>query len=312
MSDRLRIVFFGSGEFGVPTLKNLVTDHDIALVVTQPDRPAGRKRCLAPTPIGALAESFSIPVFKPQNPNDPASIGRIHDTVANAFVVIAYGHKLSPALLGETFAINLHASILPKFRGAAPINWAMIRGEGETGVSVIALAQRMDAGEIYAQQATPINPRETAGELHGRLADLGPAAIAQTLRQFKSRTLQPQQQDEMTATLAPKLKKSDGTVDFNHPAVAVRNRIHGLTPWPGAAVEIDGRRLTLVRAEIAPGDTNEEPGVVRDDFTIACAEDAIRLIDVQSPGSRVMTFDEYRHGHAVRPGSVVHGLDVAT
>ena len=257
-SDKLRLIFFGSGAFGLPTLERLAAEHHIALIVTQPDRPAGRRRALTPTPIGAFAAERRLPVIKPLDPNDPAVIADIHAQNADAFVVIAYGHKLSPPLLGEHFAINLHASLLPKFRGAAPINWAMINNEPETGISVITLAQQMDAGEILAQQATPIHPRETAGELHDRLALLGPDAISRTLRNWQANSLKPIPQHHAHASRAPKLAKADGTVNFNQPAPNVRARIHGLTPWPGCTVTLAGRSVKLLRVQDRPEPAGEK------------------------------------------------------
>src|SRR5690606_14733515 len=160
-----------------PTFRALREMHDIILVITQPDRPAGRKQKLSPTPIAALAEKLGIPSIKPEDVNDPSVVREIRSFRADAFIVIAFGQKLGPELLADQFAINLHASLLPRYRGAAPINWAMINGDEKTGISIITLAPRMDAGEILMQRATPIRTHETAGELHDRLAELGAAPL---------------------------------------------------------------------------------------------------------------------------------------
>jgi methionyl-tRNA formyltransferase len=302
----LRLIFFGSGAFGLPTLKRLVLQHEVALVVTQPDRPAGRNRALTPTPIAEFAAKQGISVLKPADVNDRVVVEEIKGSNAEAFVVIAFGQKLGRSLLEDVFAINLHASLLPKFRGAAPINWAMINGERETGVSVIGVAERMDAGPIYAQGATPINPNETAGELHDRLADLGPNAILGVLQKHREGNLIPQYQEERLATRAPKLAKSDGTVQFNQPVEQVRNRIHGLTPWPGCTVSIDGRLLKLLRVQVAAPDSKQiKPGIVSDDLTIGCAVGSIQLLEVQPAGGKVMSFDAYRNGQPVKPGMKV-------
>ena len=234
----MRLLFFGSGSFGLPTLAHLHAHHALVGIITQPDKPAGRKRVLMPTPIGQWAIDHDIPTFKENDVNTPEFVQQVRDLEPDASVVIAFGQKLSPELIDAMgkLAINLHSSLLPKYRGAAPINWAMIHGERVTGVSVIALAQRMDGGEIYATDALNIDPNETAGELHDRLAALGPDAIVRVLNDLENNTLQPIPQDPTQATKAPKLKKTDGTIDFNQPAEKVRARIHGLTPWPGCKV----------------------------------------------------------------------------
>jgi len=300
----MHLVYFGSGAFGLPALRRLDEAHEILLVVTQPDRPAGRKRRLTPTPIAEFAQMRGIPIARPESVNEPAVVEDIRGRGAEGFVVIAYAHKLGPELLGDTFAINLHASLLPKYRGAAPINWAMINGERQTGLSVITLAQTMDAGSILARRVTEIDPMETAGELHDRLAELGPDLVLETLDRHRSGTLQPSAQDESAATRAPRLTKADGTVAFDQPAEAVRCRVHGLTPWPGCTVMLEEKPLRLLRVEDVP---TEGPlpgaGAIRDDLTVACESGAVRLLSVQPPGGKSMTFPAYCNGHQVAPGA---------
>lgn len=299
----MRLIYFGSGEFGLPTLRRLASEHDVALVVSQPDRPAGRHRALSPTPIAEFAASLRLPVLKPEIVNQSEVVRQIQEKAADAFVVIAFGQKLSPALLNETFAINLHASLLPKYRGAAPIQWAVINGERETGVSVIGLADRMDAGPIFAQASTTIDPNETAGELHDRLATLGPQAVQEVLARHAQGSIIPQYQDERLATKAPKLSKSDGTVRFDQPAADVRNRVRGLTPWPGCTIRTDGLTLRLTRVQMCDEQSQHDvPGLVLDDLSIACATGAIRLVEVQPPGGRLMSIQEYRNGHSMVAG----------
>ncbi len=307
----MRLVFFGSGAFGVPTLNALAGQHEIALVVTQPDRPAGRKRHLTPTPIAESALQIGLPTIRPEKINERSVVDEIRSTNAEAWVVIAYGQKLGRALLDGVFAINLHGSLLPKYRGAAPINWAIINGERETGVSVIALADRMDAGEMYAMAATGIDPHETAGELHDRLALLGPEVIGSVLQQHASGGAIGQTQDERLATHAPKLSKADGTVRFDQSVESVRNRIHGLTPWPGCTVRIEDRELRLIRAAISPSGAWRlgQPGtVLEDQTTIACADGGIQLLEVQPPGKGVMPWQAYCNGHRVRCGTRIEPM----
>ncbi len=312
----MRLIFLGSGEFGIPTLERLHADHQVLAVVSQPDRPAGRKQHLTPTPIATWASQRGLPVHKVDNANDPAFVSQIAGLRPQASVVIAFGQKLSPQLIEALgpLAVNLHASLLPKYRGAAPINWAMIRGERETGVSVIGLAQKMDAGLIYARASTPINATETAGELHDRLAALGPAAIERTLAAFADGTLRGQAQDESQATKAPKLSKADAHVNFDTSPDAVRCRVHGLTPWPGVAVKwvrsSDGKEqlLFLRRTRVAAGDApGAVPGTVLTGGRVACRDGAIELIEVQAPGGRVLPFADFERGHRIAAGDRLIG-----
>ena len=305
----MRLIFFGSGDFGLPTLRKLTEVHDVVLAVSQPDRPAGRKRTLTPTPISRFAQDHSIEVFTPEKPNEPQAVARIRAAGADAYVVVAYGHKLGVELLADLFAVNLHGSLLPKYRGAAPINWAMINGEKETGISVITLAQTMDAGAVLATRALPIDPNETAGELHDRLAELGPEAILHTLRQFQEGTVEPIEQDPALATKAPKMTKAEGTVSFDQPAAKVRCRVHGLTPWPGCTIHLAGSPLKLLRVGVVDERSQSaEAGVVLEDLTIACRPGSVKLLEVQPPGGRPMSFETYCHGHQLPAGSRCESL----
>ncbi len=317
----MRLLFLGSGSFGLPTLERLHAEHELLAVVTQPDKPAGRKRVMTPTPVGQWAAAQGLPTFKEDNVNTAAFVQQVHDLKPDAAVVIAFGQKLSPELIAALgqLAVNLHSSLLPKYRGAAPINWAMINGDKETGVSVIGLAQRMDAGRVYAMDRLAIDPRETAGELHDRLAQLGPAAVARVLDQLRHGTLDPIEQDDTLASRAPKLKKADGTVDFNQPAAAVGSRIHGLTPWPGCKVHWHRddhptqppEVLTLLRVEAdpAPAPGNAPPGTVLNDHRIACHPGTITPLELQRPGKRAMTLKDFTAGHPLEPGQRMSAIE---
>jgi methionyl-tRNA formyltransferase len=299
----MKIVFLGSGAFGLPTLRRLVAEHTVSLVVTQPDRSAGRGRKLTPTAVALFAAEHGVETIRTPDINDEQTADRIRAAGGDALVVIAFGQKIAPVVLDEAFAINLHASLLPKYRGAAPINWAVINGEAETGVSVITITQRMDAGDVLAQRSTPIDPMETAEELSDRLAALGPEIIMETLDHHMAGRLRPAPQDDRLATRAPKLSKADGTVRFDQPPTAVQHRVHGLTPWPGCAVLIGGERLKLLRVETtATGEVTANPGLVLEDGTIACAGGSVRLLEVQPPGGKPMSFEAFRRGRDVPPG----------
>ncbi|MEL7087717.1 MAG: methionyl-tRNA formyltransferase [Planctomycetota bacterium] len=315
----MRLLYFGSGAFGLPTLQTLHAsdEHQVAAVVSQPDKPAGRKRELTPTPVAAWAADEGLTVLKTDDVNTAEFVETIAGHRPDASVVIAFGQKLSPELIAAMgrLAVNVHSSLLPKFRGAAPINWAMIENEPVTGVSVIGLAQKMDAGEIYAIAETPIDPDETAGELHDRLAQLGPACVQKVLYDLAADELAPLPQDHAAATRAPKFTKADGTVEFDQTAARVRARIHGLTPWPGCRVvwrNTDGtaKPLTLrrVRDHAECVHATQAPGTVQTDLRIKCLEGAIELREVQLPGGKVIPFAEFARGHRFKPGDTLSPL----
>ncbi len=307
----MRLLFFGSGAFGLPTLESLCNTHEVVEVISQPDKPAGRKQVLTPTPIAqwALAQGYSVP--RVDNVNTPEFVAQVRSYNADASVVIAFGQKLGPELIDAMgkLAVNLHASLLPKYRGAAPINWAMIDNEPVTGVSVIGLAQRMDAGPVYATASTPLNPLETAGELHDRLAELGPGVIAQVLTQLLAGTLTPSTQDESQATKARKFTKADGTVSFDQPATLVRSRIHGLTPWPSCRVQwlkadgTDKGLLTLKRVRDEHADNSIKPGTIDPQLRVSCAAGGVvKLLEIQAPGGKVMSAEDFARGQGLQAG----------
>lgn len=323
----MRLLFFGSGAFGLPTVKRLHAEHELAAVVSQPDRPAGRKRVLTPTPIAAWALENNIQVLRTDDVNTPGFVERVKGYGAEASVVIAFGQKLGEPLIGAmgALAVNLHASLLPKYRGAAPINWAMIEGEHETGVCVIGLAQKMDAGPVYAESKLVIDPNETAGELHDRLAELGPGVVGKVLDDLAAGTLDPREQDHDKATKAKKLSKAMGTVSFDQPCERVRARVHGLTPWPGCRVNWlckatgETKVLTLGRVAAVPdlscfigleavGD-KPAPGTVGEDERVLTADGAVRLLEVQAPGSRMMGIADFVHGHKLAAGDVLSPIE---
>jgi methionyl-tRNA formyltransferase len=302
----MKLVFFGSGTFGLPTFEALLRAHDVTLVVTQPDKPAGRNLRPAPTPVARYAADHGLTAIKPSDVNESASLERIRAAGAAAFVVVAFGQKLGPSLLATSFPMNLHASLLPKYRGAAPINRAIIEGETETGVTVIRMNDRVDAGEILARRSARIDPMETAGELEARLAALGPEVLLEALADLERGRLRPEPQDERRATRAPRLAKSEGTTRFDRPAAEVQRRIHGLAPWPGCTVRLGGEALRLERAAVASEeDPGATPGSLLADGTVACAPGRLRLLAVQPPGGRKMTLDAYLRGRPASRGAAL-------
>lgn len=320
MTDPMRIAYFGSGEFGLPTLRTIAREHTLVGIVTQPDKPAGRGGSLRATPVGAAAETElpDVPLLKPARCNAPEVVAEIRSWNADAWVVIAFGQKLGAALLDGIFAINLHASILPRWRGAAPINAAILAGDTHSGNSVITLADRMDAGEVLASSRSEIGPCETAGELHDRLSAEGPELVLHVLRDFRSGTLSRRFQDESLVTLAPKLSRDDGFVDFAQDALACARRINGLSPWPGVTATLLGpegkpiESLKLCRAMVQSGPSRSEsqtvtpldvctvqPGLILEPDTgvVACGRGStVRLIDVQPAGKRIMAWPDFARG----------------
>ena len=317
----MRVVFLGAGEFGLPTLEAIAGRHEIPLIVSQPDRPAGRGRRQTPTPIAARALDAK------EDPADPLHHARLHrtdqvngdsalDLIAevepDALVVIAFGQKIGEALLEDRFAINLHASLLPRWRGAAPINRAVMAGDTVTGVSVISLASRMDAGDVHAMRDTMIHPEETAGELHDRLAALGPEAVLEVLDRLERGEIRKVAQDESLATHAAKLGRRDATVDFSVPAATVRSMVHGLVPWPGCEVTVSvppgekaPERLRLHRIEVVDESTISERrvGSVDAEGIVACGRGLVRLLQVQVPGGRVLDWSDFHRGRPLPGGA---------
>lgn len=302
----MRLVFLGSGAFGVPTLRSLLEQHDVAMVVTQPDRPAGRGGRLKPTPIGQLAESAGAQVIKPERINRAEIIDQVRGVQADAWVVIAYGQKLGPTLLDGVFAINLHASLLPRWRGAAPIHHAVLAGDEETGNSVITLAEEMDAGDVLATTRRAIKPTQTTGELHDLLAEDGPEAVLSVLEAHHDGRVKRMQQDASRVTLAPKLSRADAEIDFTGSGQHCRAHINGLSPWPGCTVDAAGVTLKLLRA--GPAEGSGAPGelVDADNGVVACGTGAVQLLEVQPAGKKPMAFADFARGRELKVGAVLN------
>ena len=303
----LRIVFAGSGEFGLPTLRALAdAGHSIVRVVSQPDRPAGRGRELTPTPVAQFAGQASLPLIRTDNINAEV----LPD--ADVMVVIAFGQKIGDAVVRRPRlgSVNLHASRLPKYRGAAPINWAILNGETVTGNSVIRLAQRMDAGAILGQSELPIGALETAGELHDRLAWDGATLVPRVLDELASGRAHEVEQDERLATAAPKLSREVARLDWTRSAAELTRRVRGLYPWPGCRVRVcdaEGEeldRLRLVRARPSAEDEGSrwEPGEIMASGSIQAGGGAMEIVECQPEGKRTMALADYRRGHRWHAG----------
>jgi len=311
----MNIVYLGSGEFGLECLNALAgLSHNLRLIVTQPPTPAGRGRKPRPTPVACWAESHSVPFIETGDVNSTAVIDKIATREPDLIVVVAFGQKIGNQLirLPPKGIINVHASLLPKYRGAAPINWAIINGESETGISIITVAEKMDAGDVLAQAKTSIAANETAGELHDRLAKLAALLLLDTVDKIEKDTAVYTKQDHSKATLAPKLKKSDGFLDFSEPAESLVRKIRGFWPWPGASATYlskkttKAERVTIVMAEIVETSNPDglPAGTLDENLNVICGEDALKITRIKPDGSRLMDFKDFVNGRATRPGDL--------
>ncbi len=322
----MRVVFMGSAELACRSLARLrqvcAAGGPIELVgaVTQPDRPSGRHRTRTPCPVKRMLADTAVPLWTPVNINTPSALDWLRERQPDAIAVVAYGQILKTPILHlpPLGCINLHASLLPRYRGAAPIQWAIVNDEAETGLTTIHMNERMDAGDIILQQPVPILAADTAASLHARLAPAGAQLLLETLEQVRLGTAPRRPQNEAEATMAPKLSKLDGAIDWRRPARDIVNRIRGFTPWPGSfcrTVEQTGsgktpRALKVLEAAVAPG--QGPPGqlleVEADGLRVAAGRDAVRLRQVHPQGKRPMSGADYARGHRIE-SRLLGGLD---
>ena len=310
----MRIVFMGTPEFAVPSLERLVLDgHEIAAVFTQPDKPAGRGKEIHEPPVKAFALGRGITVHQPAKIKSNEDVRQVFERISpDACVVAAYGKILPEWMLAipRFGCINVHASLLPKHRGAAPINWAIAKGESETGITIMQMDAGMDTGPILAQRATPIGEDETAPELSARLARLGAELLSETLSRIERDEIKPALQDDSEATYAPMLKREDGLIDWRMTAGEIANRVRAFQPWPGTYTDFRGGRLIFWRAhevfEPVPPDAVEAGKILRIDesgMTISCAGPTVlRIEELQVEGKRRMSARDFANGARLRPG----------
>lgn len=310
MMAKLRLVFMGTPEFACPTLQMLIErGEDILAVVSQPDRPKGRGQQLAPPPVKALAEKHGIPVMQPARVRAPEFIEALREMNPDLIVVIAFGQILPKSLLEipRHGCINVHASLLPRYRGAAPINWCIINGESETGVTTMQMDVGLDTGDMLLKRSTPIDPDEDASSLHDRLALLGAEALAETLDLLAAGGLVPEKQDDTLSCYAPMLKKEDGLIDWGKNAQAIKNLVRGVTPWPGAFTLLDGKTLKICRGSVAPG--SGLPGTVlragREGLEVACGGGSLRIEELQLEGRKRLPAAEFLAGYRIEPGIIL-------
>lgn len=305
----MKVLFYGTPEFALPTLEALLERHVVVAAVTQPDKPAGRGRRLSPPPVKQRALAAGIPVLQPPRLRDPGWPERLAEFGADVAVVVAFGQILPRAVLDvpRRGSINVHASVLPRYRGAAPIAWAIIRGETETGITTFQMDPGMDTGDMLLSESTPIGAEETAGELSARLSQMGAGVVIRTLEALD--TLTPIPQDGSQATLAPRLKKEDGWLRLTQPARDLVNRVRGCHPWPGAAVMTPTGRLLIWRAAAVPHPARAEPGTLvvsgPGAICIATGEGLLLPRQVQPENRKAVAWEDFLRGARLSPGARV-------
>lgn len=302
----MRIVFMGSAELAVPSLRALIdsASDQVVGVVSQPDRPAGRKRKPTPCALKAFAESQRLNIMTPSKVGDPESIQALKALEPDLFVVVAYGQYIPSKViqLARYEAINVHPSLLPVYRGSAPIQWAILNGDQQTGVSIIYLAKKMDAGDILRQERSPIGPDDTSALLHDRLAVLGAELLLKTIEDIRQDRVIRTVQNEADAVEISKFSKEDGKIDWSMPAEKIRNRIRAFDPWPGSyCILPDGAMLKVWKAATESGDG--APGELLDDrLLVATGSRALRLLEIQPAGRKRMPSEAFLNGQPLRQG----------
>jgi methionyl-tRNA formyltransferase len=298
----MRIVFIGTGEIGVPALQALLnSEHEVVAVVTQPDKRVGREQRIEPPPIKKKIAKTRIPILQPARIKDQQATEEIRDFAPDIVVVVAYGQILPRDVLEipRLACLNLHASLLPRWRGAAPIQAAIAAGDCETGITAMYMDEGLDTGDILLQRRVEILPNDTGGSLHDRLAEIAPEALLESLRLLSAGNAPRIAQDNARGTYAPKLKREHGLIDWSESAEAINRKIRAYNPWPGAFMKVDRQNLKIFSASVV--DLNGQPGEVLrsdEDLVVATGKGALSLAEVQLEGKRRMSAAEFLRGHA--------------
>ena len=311
----MKIVFMGTPDFAVPTLQILLDrQHTVQAVVTQPDRPKGRGRTLVAPPVKVLAEQRGIPVLQPEKVRRAEFIHTLQELAPDVIVVVAYGQILPESILNipPLGCINIHGSLLPKYRGAAPIHWAIIRGETETGITTMFMDKGMDTGDMLLKRTIPISVADTTGTLYDTLSQIGAELLAETLEQLENGTLERTPQDERYASYAPMLKKEDGLINWDEPADVIDRKVRGLFPWPGAYTSFQGKmvKLLAVALEECPPETEgkTQPGEVLELDSasgplIASGKGCLRILKIQPQNKQAMKCSDFCRGYHLIVGA---------
>lgn len=305
----MKIIFMGTPEFSVGALKSLYNaGHEIVAVFTQPDKPKGRKRELTPPPVKVEAQNLNIPVFQPNSVKTEEAADLVESFNADVIVVVAYGKILPENILNATRlgCINVHASLLPRHRGASPIQWSIVVGDEVTGVTTMQMDKGLDTGDMLLSAQTPITADDDGGTLHDRLSVMGAELIVETLEKLELGEISPKKQDETLSTYAPIITREMGKIDFSKSATEIHNLVRGFTPWPAAYTYFGGKRLKVLKTEVAPINTNEQPGTVifcDKKILVACGEyTAIELKELQLEGKSRMSSETFLNGAHIEKG----------
>ena len=306
----MRITFLGSGAFAIPSFEALLDGgHEVAALVTQPDKEKGRGRELAPPPLKPMAERRGVPLLQPRRVKEPAVQDELRRLAPELQVVVAYGQILPRGVIdiAPRGTVNVHASLLPRLRGAAPIQWSIANGDTETGVTTMLIDEGLDTGPTLLTRRTSIGPEETAADLEPRLARLGALVLMETIAGLVAGTITPKPQDHSLASLAPLLSKEDGRLDWTRPATALACRTRGFHPWPGTWTSLEGTILKVLRARPeapGPGEPGEVTAVDRDGIVVGCAEGTrLRLVEVQAESRKAMAASAFAAGARLTPGA---------
>jgi methionyl-tRNA formyltransferase len=303
----MRVIFLGTPAFVVLSLEAVARKHEVISVVTQPDRPKGRGQELAASPVKLTAERLGLPVYQPERIRRPEAQAHLAELAPEIMIVVGYGQIIPQSVIdmAPRGIVNVHAPLLPKYRGAAPVQWAIVNGETRTGVTTMQINAGLDTGDILLERETEISPEETALELGERLAVIGAELLIETLDGLALGTITPRRQDEAQASHAPILKKEDGAISWNEPAGAIHNRVRGLLPWPGAHTRFRGQLLHIWRARVDRDRTALAPGQVLSGgrFRVACGDGGVlEMLEVQLEGRKRMSGEAFANGQRLREG----------
>lgn len=305
----MRIVFMGTPEFAVPSLEALLASEDqVVGVITQPDRPKGRGQQLTPSPVKVVAQRSGIPLLQPLKIRTPEFLESLAAWKPDLIAVTAFGRILHTPILSlpPMGCVNVHGSLLPKYRGAAPVQWAVINGETETGITTMLMDEGMDTGSMLLQERIPILPDDTAGTVAPRLAELGGRLLVETIRQLKAGAMTPRAQDHTQATMAPLLKKEDGIIDWTGSAQSIANRVRGMSPWPGAYTFHGQDRWNIWKAVAIQEPAQGQPGTIlagtKQSLKVATGNGVLELLEIQTANSKRMSVGQFLAGHRISPG----------
>ncbi len=304
----MRIAFMGTAEMAVPCFEAVakMPGHEVAAVVTQPDRPKGRDLQPAASPVKIAAERLGLPVQQPLRIREPAAIEALKAAQADLVIVVAYGQILPKSLLEipRLGCVNVHTSLLPRWRGAAPIQYAILHGDRETGVTTMYMDERMDTGDIILQRSEPVRADDTSAALHDRLAKLGAGLLVETVAQIAKGKAPRAKQDETCATYAKKIAKEDGRIDWTRSAIEIERQVRAFNPWPSAYTQLGGLLVKIWKAEVVESVTGN-PGEVLPDFAVVTGRGGLRVLELQLANSKRMAVDAFLRGHPVTPGMVM-------